>query len=276
MSVAVRIPETVCWDYNREEVQETVAQFIPAGRTSVVKRGETMLQVQTEYAYRPYPRITTTILNSGQVLHKLEKKLDHPIASVEEQNLAESVIKRQHTEVMGLVSGRKPAPAPERDETVRITRADLEKHMEAERARAAIEEAEPPAPTRPLPEPLPESIPERCARIPDFENVYVLTIDGLFKSDNAERQFRKAFPDVYKSIREVVEVFPEKRGKLKRRDEGVFEVQRNRLYLASSGDELVFVSVQPSGEPINYEKIIKDTLMPDELALFLQQKNSGR
>ena len=81
----------------------TTSNLIPNGRTSRVKKGETSLQVQTEYAYRPYPRLTTTVLNDGQVLHKIEKKLDRPIGSVEEQSEIERMIKRQHSDVVSII-----------------------------------------------------------------------------------------------------------------------------------------------------------------------------
>ena len=62
-----------------------VERYIPAGRTSLVKTGSGSLQLQTEYAYHPYPRITTAIQSSGQVLHKVEKRLAKEIGSIEEQ-----------------------------------------------------------------------------------------------------------------------------------------------------------------------------------------------
>jgi len=275
-----------------------VGVFIPAGRTSLVKRGDQQLQVQTEYAYRPYPRITTTILNAGQVLHKLEKRLDRPIESIEEQNIAEDVIKRQHQEVVALIGSKGRERPAQPEDTMRMSREEMERRLAAERlAHEAAEQAAalstgqtPPRGTelqfqrpdnRPAdlqitgkrPEPIqPESIFDRCSAIPGFEHVYSLTVGGLFKSENAEKQFKKTFGDIYKSMQEVLEVFPEMRGKVPRREEGVIEILRDRLYLVSTGDDLYFISVRPAGKGLNYEKIIKNTLMPDELVVYLQQK----
>ena len=64
----------------------TVNQFIPAGRTSLVNKDGSSIQIQTEYAFRPYPRVTTTILDNGRVLHKVERKLNKGIDSIEEQS----------------------------------------------------------------------------------------------------------------------------------------------------------------------------------------------
>ena len=71
----------------------TPNQYIPAGRTSLVRRGGAPIQVQTEYAFRPYPRVTTTILDNGKVLHKVERKLEKGIDSLEEQSHMEEVIR---------------------------------------------------------------------------------------------------------------------------------------------------------------------------------------
>jgi len=59
--------------------------------------------VQTEYAARPLPRITTTILKSGQVLHKIERTLEHPVESFEEQRKIEMGMQRQHMEVVDII-----------------------------------------------------------------------------------------------------------------------------------------------------------------------------
>ncbi len=277
----------------------TVGVFIPAGRTSLVKRGDQQLQVQTEYAYRPYPRITTTILNGGQVLHKLEKRLERPIESVEEQNIAEDVIKRQHLEVIALIGSKYRERGGSAEETMRMSREEVERRTaEEKRAQETVEKIEAwehqprpypgspelqfqPPTDRPAdlqlsnkqaPPVQPESIYERCSSIPGFEYAYGLTLNGLFKSENAEKEFKRSFADVYKSLQEVIEVFPQKRGKVPRRDDGVIEILRDRLYLVSTGEDLYFVSVRPAGKGLNYEKIIRNTLMPDELVVYLQQK----
>lgn len=258
--------------------------FIPAGRTSLVKRGETMLQVQTEYAHRPYPRITTTILNQGQVLHKLEKKLDHAISTVEEQNIAEDVMKRQHAEVLSLIVD------PSGEALLRSERARNE--PTAQGASSATGTSGPllePFPELPDLSPQPDGLPakvaipaapsiaikeslhDRFADIPDFQHAFAVTLDGHFKSAAAEDQFRRAFKRVHKNIRDVINVFPECGGAKVRREEGVFEVERDELYLVSTGDELFFITIQSARMDLNYEKVIKNLLFPDELQVYFQQ-----
>ena len=266
-----------------------VSAFIPAGRTSLVRRGDTQLQVQTEYAHRPFPRITTTILKQGQVLHKVEKKLERAIGSVEEQNLAEDIMKRQHAEVLSLIQdpsgeGLQRAEATRNEPTV----------VPGRRPEAHVSEAEPfpelpdltPAPQdaadtlypSAVPPPLErkESLHERFQALPDFEYAFAITPDGFFKSEAMEEQFRKAFKRVHKEIRDVVKVFPERRGSRFRREEGVIEIERDRLYLVSTGDELFFITIRPGGTGINYEKVIKRELFPDELQVMLQKGNQGQ
>ena len=97
------------------------ADLIPTGRTSLVKRGEVSLQVQTEYAHRPLPRITTTVQQDGRVLQKIERSLDNPIASIEEKNLMEDTIRKQHLEILTIIRGdtgppRKAKPKPKSKE----------------------------------------------------------------------------------------------------------------------------------------------------------------
>lgn len=82
---------------------ETKTQFIPAGRTALVTKGEFELQVQTEYASRPIPRISSSILCSGELLHRIDVPLDDPIESLEDLATAERLIMLQHGEVLRIV-----------------------------------------------------------------------------------------------------------------------------------------------------------------------------
>lgn len=256
-----------------------------------------MLQVQTEYAHRPYPRITTTILNQGQVLHKLEKKLDQAIGSIEEQNLAEDVMKRQHAEVLSLINdptgeARKQAERAPQEPTIVQRRGALNASSTEVKGGSAHADEDPfpelpdvsvkPPEARPRPYPssappvtVKESLHDRFADIPDFEYAYGLTLDGEFKTPAGEERFRKAFKRVYKTLHEVIELFPEQGGARRRREEGVCEVERNRLYLVSTGEELFFITITGGRSDLNYEKIMKNLLFPDELAVLLQQKGAG-
>ena len=80
-----------------------MTNYVPAGKTSIIRRSDISYQLQTEYAYRPYPRITTTILHEGQVIKKIERKLDNIIGSIEEQNDVQDIIQAQHNQVFRLI-----------------------------------------------------------------------------------------------------------------------------------------------------------------------------
>lgn len=84
-----------------------MSEFIPVGRTSLAKRGNTTLQVQTEYAARPNPRIATTITENGRVVHKVERPLEKAVASAEEQRTTEAQMRQQHATIVSTIEGRK-------------------------------------------------------------------------------------------------------------------------------------------------------------------------
>ncbi len=277
-----------------------------------------MLQVQTEYAYRPYPRITTTILTEGQVLHKVEKKLEAVISSIEEQNQTEDVMKKQHREVLSLINEPVHTKRPPDDEPTVMQKGPIttpnpepppvkpepepdsapgsmilpdpepvprEPEYPSIRPRSRedvgrpIPESQPtfnqvPAPEelpRPLPV-LPEELKDKFGEIPDFEHAFVVSVEGKFRTEAGEKEFKRRFREVYEGLEDVLNVFGLIKGNPARREEGVVEVERNRLFLASSGDQMFFVAVRPGHTGENYEKAIKAILFPDELVLFLQQK----
>ena len=78
-------------------------QYIPAGRTSVVKKGKSEFQLQTEYAGNPQPRVTTTIFSEGRVLHKVEKMISRSVTTIEEMHHIEDIIKSQHLEISKII-----------------------------------------------------------------------------------------------------------------------------------------------------------------------------
>ncbi len=209
----------------------TATSYIPNGRTSLIKRGTTSLQVQTEYAYRPYPRLTTTISNNGQVVHKIEKKLERPIESFEEQSRVESIMKQQHGEVVAIIR-----------EDSSITRA---KPLEPEAS-------------GPVDPPIEISFRDRLKEIPGVGQVFHLGVDGAFSTEASEETFRKEFKVIHDSLEELLGVFPYNGGAT--RDRGVLEVERDNLYLISCGDEMFFLTVSPTDADIVYEKAIKEVL----------------
>ena len=208
----------------------TPDDFIPVGRTSLVKRGVTSLQVQTEYASRPYPRVTTTVLNSGQVIQKLERKLEHAVESLEEQRPIEAAIQQQHSEVLALIE--KGAPVEKRG---------LVEHKPHESA--------------------PHSMYDRLTSVVGLQRFYRLDVDGAFVSNSASEQFRKTFAPVFKDLQQVIDIFPLMPGEKGVRQKGVCEIEHDRLYFMSAGSECYFVAVQPTDEKIDYETALRQFLV---------------
>lgn len=204
----------------------TPDDFIPVGRTSLVKRGVTSLQVQTEYASRPYPRVTTTVLNSGQVIQKLERKLEHAVETLEEQSRIEAAIQQQHGEVLALIE--KGAP---------VEKFGLVEHKPHESA--------------------PHSMYDRLTSVVGLQCLYRLGADGAFVSNNESKQFRKTFAPVFKDLQQVIDIFPLMPGEKGVRQKGVCEIEHDRLYFMSAGSECYFVAVQPTDEKIDYETTLK-------------------
>ncbi len=219
------------------------ADYIPTGRTSLVKQGTIAFQIQTEYAHRPTPRLTTTVLNSGQVVHKIERQLDQPISSIEEKNRMEISIRKQHTEVIKIIQASKqqvpvvpdpPKPEPE------------------------IESApEPPVAETP---PMHLTISERLESLPGRPRVFYLDNKGNFNGADISKEFKKNFSFVLKNLAELINIFAEVPGVGLSRERGVYEVERNVLYLVSSGTEMYFVYIKRPNVSVNYEREIKAAL----------------
>ncbi len=208
------------------------ADLIPTGRTSLVKRGDVALQVQTEYARRPLPRITTTVQKSGQVLQKIERSLDNPIASIEEKNRMEETIRKQHAEVLGIIRGNKNLPRPARPK---------------------------PTPSEPKPYPEPDNALttiERLGQLPGQHRVFRLDNEGSFLNASVSKEFAKMFKAVFKNLHELISVFASVPGIGLTRETGVFEVEHNSLYLVSTGTEFYILCIQQPDRSINYEKEI--------------------
>lgn len=187
------------------------------------------LHVQTEYAWRPYPRLTTTIINKGQVVHKIEKKLDHPVDSPEEQIRIEDIMKRQHSDVVAIIR-RTDLSTPQSEPSV---------------VRAGSHH---------LP------LIERIKAVPGIEYTFQLDVSGTFSGKVVGEQFRKVFPKIHRNVRELIEIFARIPGVTSSREKGIYEVERNRLYLISCGDELYFVSIRDAAADIVYEKTLREIM----------------
>ncbi len=209
--------------------------YIPAGRTSTVKKGSVVLHVQTEYAFRPVPRITTTILDNGRVLHKIERALEAAVSTPEEQTRTEATLLRQHAEVIAIIQNgdekvTAPTPVPE---PVRIH--DI-----------AVGDDTP--------------VHERLQKIPGVQKLFRLDNDGSFRTDAGSEQFRKSFGGVFKNLRQLMDLFDRSPEDGSQRRRGVYEIERDRLYFASSGRECYFLVVRRINVTTQYEAEIKAAL----------------
>jgi len=235
-----------------------MTNYVPAGKTSIIKRGGITYQLQTEYAYRPYPRITTTILHEGQVIKKIERKLENAIESIEEQNRVQDIIQGQHNEVFRLIrddssiSKSKPdgSPRPVVNHTVgkfEQPKINLQTSLQTENKDGLeiVEVSEK------------KSILERISSIPGIEHVYQLNNEGEFKSQTAQKQFRKDFKKTFKIITELLDIFPILDQETSYRESGVYVIEQDRLYFVSNGKECYFISIIPDSTLVNFEEAIK-------------------
>lgn len=209
----------------------TSGSYIPSGKTSVVKKNDKDLQVQTEYSSRPFPRIKTTIFDKGQVVHKVEKKLDRPVNSIEEQNRIEGIMKHQHMEVLTVL----------RDSNVIESAATTSK-----------------IPTQPQE----LSTQDRLAAITGVQWVFRIDRDGNFASRSGSQMFQKAYADIFKSLSDIMDIFATLPGSEDFREKGVYEIERNRLYYVSGGREFFLVTISRPDRKIQYENSFRDIVCP--------------
>ncbi len=233
-----------------------LTQYIPAGRTSLVKKNGAGLQIQTEYAYRPYARLTTTIILNGQVLHKIEKKLDKPIESFEEQTVMENRIQRQHAEVVSIIKAN--------DATSLLQKSDSQPipivSEEAPQPQSDKKYKNPVIAKKTADKELP--VIDKFKAIDGVKYVYHLNINGEFVNKIESDNFKKSFSSVFKSISELIEIFTLIPGVTFSRECGVYEVERNKLFLVSAGDDIYFVMLDKASSDISYEQVLKSIITP--------------
>lgn len=226
------------------------ADFIPAGRTSRIVKGAVELQIQTEYAYRPSPRLTTSIFSKGQVLHKIEKDLAAPIGSMEEKLKVEGLLRKQHMEVMEILNDgqfvnriMQQISPPTPPSGVKIARSP-----EPPRKTAPVDTptAVETAPLRPK-----VSLLNRFSEIEGVEKIYRIDPDGNFDSDVVSSDLKKKYAPIFKGLRELLDIFRDMPGG--RKEEGVYVIEHNRLYLISSGFEFYFVLTRRQKTSKNFE-----------------------
>lgn len=210
------IPNANCADIISEEVlyytssgvvlYMAQADYIPAGRTSRIVKGSKEIQIQTEYAYRPNPRLTTSVIANGQVIHKIQQDLNSPIETFEQKAKVESMLRKQHLEVIKVIQSKDYSD----DITFRVSQ---------------------PAPSA--------SIFDALAGINGVEHVFRLDNEGRFVDTRVSESFNKQFAAILKNLNEVLNIFSELPGG--KRESGLVEIEPRRLYLISSGFECYFM-----------------------------------
>jgi hypothetical protein len=104
--------------------------IIPGGLSSEAVVKEDKFCVQTEFAHRPKPRVTTTISLNGEVVEKVENPWDRSPHTDEDREEIEIFLKRQHQQVLETIKnkGEKPAsPEPEKEEVTPAVGDELSK-----------------------------------------------------------------------------------------------------------------------------------------------------
>ena len=206
-----------------------MSQFIPSGRTSLVKRGKAAFQLQTEYGSVPAPRITTTVFSDGQVLHKIERSLDEPIDSIERMHEVEDKIKAQHLEVSRVIreEGISTQPDSRFDNVGKVTRS------------------------------------ERIREIEGVGNVFLVTSEGKISGDkNLTKEFKRLFKHIFRELPAMMNVFAELPGQGHIREEGIYEIEQGRILLVSTGVEFFLILLRSGadskGIAAQINKIIKE------------------
>lgn len=190
------------------------------------------MQVQTEYASRPTPRITTTIIREGQVIQKIERNLDNPISSHDEQASTERVIQKQHIEICNILKANKKGKnEPEAANTSQAPVTDL-------------------------------SVLERIQSVAGVERIFRLDNDGNFIGAKPSKEFNSAFALVLSSLREILDIFVRIPGIGPTRETGVYEMERNSLYLISMGTEFYIVVTGFPGPEDGFERAFHSALHP--------------
>jgi hypothetical protein len=83
-----------------------MGDFNPPGRLSSYKHADKTIQVQTEYAPRPRPRVTTSVVLDGRIIHKLDRPWEDGVETGELQKALETSLAEQHRQAMELVKTR--------------------------------------------------------------------------------------------------------------------------------------------------------------------------
>ena len=97
---------------------------MPGGISSEAKLKDAKFCVQTEFAQRPEPRVTTTISRDGVVLKKVENAWEGLPQTEEEKDKIERFLRRQHQDVIAKMTRAMDEPGAPPGESDKIASPD--------------------------------------------------------------------------------------------------------------------------------------------------------
>ncbi len=80
--------------------------YIPPGQLGHHKHGDKVLQVQTEFAMRPRPRVTSSVVVDGRIVHKTDRDWIDDLTQDDNRQKLECALAEQHKATMALVQER--------------------------------------------------------------------------------------------------------------------------------------------------------------------------
>ncbi len=119
------------------QLQKKMTFIPPVGRVSAVNTAEGIYHIQTEFALRPEPRITTTVIFKGRVVHKENYPCKLEILAEESRDLLETILNDQHKKAKESLQKQKgdlippdkseKSSTPDKSQQVEIIRENLSK-----------------------------------------------------------------------------------------------------------------------------------------------------
>ena len=249
-------------------------RFIPVGRTSRIIWGASEIQIQTEYAPRPAPRITSTVFLAGQTLGRVDIELEEIIQDQSEMEQVGRLIARQHAQTLKAIE-QFESKSEKKSSIDRITQA-LEKLSSENVVNAQENLSEPKSEFSDQKEAISASSKisisnirlsesdrvralkrttlERLYTVDGVDSVITLDRDGEFLSEKGSAEFKTKFRSLVKQVPALLEIFPQREDS-KGREEGIC-----RLYMVSHCASIYFLVMKtiPSDRPI--EEVINSAL----------------
>ncbi|MGH8016309.1 MAG: hypothetical protein ACREBV_08975, partial [Candidatus Zixiibacteriota bacterium] len=157
------------------------------------------------------------------------------VDTIEEQSQMEEVIKQQHADILSIIRENQKRTPPKNEQST------------TQKFRIVQE----------------PSLAEKLVSIPGVEKVYQLSRDGEFFSQDDASIFKEAYPHLFKGLCELLELFMLLPGAEMKREQGVYEVEREGLYFVSAGKEFFFVKAKRIDHNTDFEKAFKEIISPD-------------